>query len=144
MKLRMSFSAWHLIVCSLARADRVSFLFQRSAVAECAGMDYPLHRGDTMALGLHDRYCAMYVFFFFLPLSLCLLLLSHIRTPILARSSRVHRDFGSSSWRTRDLLVLNSARVPRSSTDFMVISIFFAPRYTVPGDGIGRYRGDRS
>ncbi|KAK3527053.1 hypothetical protein QTP86_008664 [Hemibagrus guttatus] len=27
----------------------------RCAVVECAGMDYPVHRGDTMALGLHDR-----------------------------------------------------------------------------------------
>lgn len=39
------------------------FVLQRCAVAECAGMDYPVHRGDTMALGLHDRYCAMYVIF---------------------------------------------------------------------------------
>ncbi|GAA6102232.1 kelch-like protein 13 isoform X2 [Tachysurus ichikawai] len=28
---------------------------RRCAVVECAGMDYPVHRGDTMALGLHDR-----------------------------------------------------------------------------------------
>ncbi|XP_058239036.1 kelch-like protein 13 isoform X1 [Hemibagrus wyckioides] len=32
---------------------------ERCAVVECAGMDYPVHRGDTMALGLHDRYCAI-------------------------------------------------------------------------------------
>ncbi|KAL7834387.1 hypothetical protein SRHO_G00286340 [Serrasalmus rhombeus] len=27
-------------------------------VVECAGsMDYPVHRGDTMSMGLHDRWC---------------------------------------------------------------------------------------
>lgn len=31
----------------------------------CLGMDHPVHRGDAMSNGLHDRYCAMYVIFYF-------------------------------------------------------------------------------
>lgn len=59
-------------------------------MVECAGMDYPVHRGDTMALGLHDRYCAMYVIFF---LSHCLLLLIYISLILQKMSCIVRGEF---------------------------------------------------
>lgn len=55
------------------------FLVPFSGVGFGEGMDHPVHRGDTMSIGLHDRYCPMCVSFSRLYLPCVQLLMLNIR-----------------------------------------------------------------